>query len=87
MKITKEKAELNKELLSRISEAQAAVNTQIERKENLANQRVDVEAQIGVLQNELHTIEIKQKYTEKDLQDATRQLNYMKEKFWEENLV
>lgn len=87
MKITEEKAERNKELLSHISEAQAQVNTQIERKEKLANQEVDIEAKIGVLQNKLHTIKIKQKYNEKDLQDATRQLNYMKEKFWEENLV
>lgn len=87
MKSTEEKAERNKELLSHISEAQAQVNKQIERKENLANQEVDIEAKIGVLQNKLHTIKIKQKYNEKDPQDATRQLNYMKEKFWEENLV
>lgn len=87
MKPTEEKAERNKELLRLISEAKAQVNEQIERKENLANQKVNIEAKIGTLQNELHTIEIKQKYTDKDLQDATKQFNYMKEKFWEENLV
>lgn len=87
MKPTEEKAERNKELLRLISEAKAQVNEQIERKENLANQKVNIEAKIGTLQNELRTIEIKQKYTDKDLQDATKQFNYMKEKFWEENLV
>lgn len=87
MKPTEEKAERNKELLRLISEAKAQVNEQIKRKENLANQKVNIEAKIGTLQNELHTIEIKQKYTDKDLQDATKQFNYMKEKFWEENLV